>query len=301
MKLFYCCFVLFALLSSVSFSQKNDLDDFHLSGKVKSMIWATECTNRSKTKENKCRDSYMTVRFDKQGYKIVSYSQNFGHDSAARVFNGKGQIIRLEEYRGKDTDIAQYAYNDEGALIEETLTYTNALQGEKKQIIKYNKRGWETSEEHEYADSTKNKVYEFIYKYDSKDSIVEMKKMDLRTYRSLITEYSYDEWGYIKEETYSDDNGEIITRSVYKNDAKGNHLEITWENNSRTGHSLVNEILKYDEHNNCIEYTYDNKEKGLKGKVTNKYKYDAKGNWTKETRVKDGKTEAISTRTLEYY
>jgi hypothetical protein len=301
MKPFYCCFVFFAMLSPVSFSQKNDLRNFHLTGEVKSMIWTTECLDHSKTKEKACRDQHMNVWFDERGYKIVSDSENLGHDSIARTFNEKGQIIRWQDYRAKDTTICQYIYNDEGALTEEIWTYSKDIHGENGQIIKYDKQGRATSEEHQFADSTKRREYALTYKFDNKDSVIEIKKTDVKTHWFITTKYSYDEWAYIKEESVYDNKGEIITRHLYKNDAKGNHLEWTLEGTGRKGYFSVHHIAQYDEHNNCIKDKYENKEAKLKGRVTTKYEYDRKGNWTKETKTKNGKIESISTRALEYY
>jgi len=145
---------------------------------------------------------------------------------------------------------------------------------------------------------------EVIY-YDANDNVTEvirLPKNDILRERIKIYknpngfEDKYDDKGNIIETTYSDDNGNVLTKSYYKYNDKGYRIEHIY-NSINVEPRYRRFVFEYDKKGNNDMV----KEKSDKTVMKYRYKYDDNKNWIEKITISENKPLMISERTIEYY
>ena len=170
---------------------------------------------------------------------------------------------------------------------------------------------------------------EVIY-YDANDNVTEVIRLPkndilrerINTYRNPNKgfEDKYDDKGNIIETTYSDDNGNVLTKSYYKYNDKGYRIEHIY-NSINVEPRYRRFVFEYDKKGNKVRdiafnekgekidqarYRYNRyndmvKEKSDKTVMKYRYKYDDNKNWIEKITISENKPLMISERTIEYY
>ena len=133
-------------------------------------------------------------------------------------------------------------------------------------------------------------------------------------------EDKYDDKGNIIETTYSDENGNVLTKSYYKYNDKGYRIEHIY-NSINVEPRYRRFVFEYDKKGNKVRdiafnekgeridqvrYRYNRyndmvKEKSDKTVMKYRYKYDNNKNWIEKITISENKPLMISERTIEYY
>ena len=170
---------------------------------------------------------------------------------------------------------------------------------------------------------------EVIY-YDANNNVTEVIRLPkndilrerINTYRNPNKgfEDKYDDKGNIIETTYSDDNGNVVTKSYYKYNDNGNRIEHIY--NSINAEPLYRRfVFEYDKKGNKVRdivfnekgekidqarYKYNRYNDMVKKKSDDtilkyRYKYDDNKNWVEKITISENKPFMISERIIEYY
>ena len=179
-------------------------------------------------------------------------------------------------------------------------------------------------------DNLKQKVKSTKVYYDATDNVTEvihLPKNDIlreriNTYKNPNKgfEDKYDEKGNIIETIYSDENGNVVTKSYYKYNDNGNRIEHIY--NSINAEPLYRRfVFEYDKKGNKVRdivfnekgekidqarYKYNRYNDMVKKKSDDtvlkyRYKYDDNKNWIEKITISENKPLMISERTIEYY
>ncbi len=100
-----------------------------------------------------------------------------------------------------------YLMNENGKLIEETGTFLSIRHVERKKYI-YNDNG-KLSESNESSDLGQNSTIHYIYAYDQKDQLIEIKKLKNEE-PVKVTEFMLNEKGFLTNALSRDIAGKII-------------------------------------------------------------------------------------------
>jgi len=292
--------------------KKNDLDEFNLNGKVKSLKETT----------------YSAV--EKFGEPVKDELVQAEHDTLTeRYFNKDGFMTERNLYYyyfGELRSVNKYKYDEFGNKIE-LNTYDKGGELLSKSKYEYNDDG--NLNEESYYDEDGELMYEIISMYDDKGNKIEDITWDKDGQIQLGTEYKYDDDGNMIEKNnyyrrlapprlssnykfeYDDKGNQIELAVYYKNhpednifqkfryDDKGNRIE-------KNSYNLVGELeekkkYKYDDAGNLIESNSYDKD-GQSRRVTEyKYEFDNNKNWFKIIVYVDGIATEITEREIEYY
>jgi len=331
-------FLLFIGFSNETYSQKNDIEEMNLKGKVKSLKKDSYEVIKKNGEIHKGKivieyESKQYFIFDTKGNKIEEGSYKYETDGSIITYtykyNDKGNKTEKKKYYidgGLETKYI-YKYDDIGNLIEES-DYFQENRINNKQTYKYNDKGnlietnysnstgMKTKQTYKY-DNKENLIEEiystsfsvssgyegyetkYIYKYDSKGNEIE-KEFYTDGRFEVKTTYKYDDKGNITEDGMYDSFGKSLGENQYKYDDKGNKIEWNYKNSLYGG--LKGKVtLKYDDKGNLIEEN-NFKSFGLSKKnTTDKYEYDENNNWIKRVGYIKKKPVGIIERTIEYY
>lgn len=185
-------------------------------------------------------------------------------------FNSK----QINEYDSNGYRIKSIEFNSNGS-IDKILIMKNDSYGKDIEILTYNnKKILERRQTTVYDDQGR-----MIEAIDDFDPLVhETKKKHHRKHISILikTTFKYDEQGYLIENCLYETRNKILERDLYRNDDKGNRIEL-----------LVYDSVGQLQYTQKYDYIYDNKGKIIEEKqfipnnpYHNKfsYKYDDLGN-----------------------
>ncbi len=330
--------ILFIGFSTNTYSQKKDIEEMNLEGKVKSIKKNTyEVINKNgEIHKGDIVIEYESKQyflFDKKGNKIEEGSYKYETDGSINTYtykyDDKGNKIEKIFYNpdGNLNMKYSYQYDTIGNLIEES-DYFQENRINNKYIYKYgdkgnlietnysNPTGMKTKQTYKYDDK-ENLIEEInstsfsissgykgheskrIYKYDGKGNQIEITFFRNDTLSEKIIS-KYDDKGNMTEDKACDSFGKSFGENQYKYDDKGNKIE--WSYKSSLYGGLKGKVTShYDDKGNLIE-EYRNQSFGLSKKnTTDKYEYDENNNWIKHIVYIKKKPRGIIEREIEYY
>jgi hypothetical protein len=110
--------------------------------------------------------------------------------------------------------------------------------------------------------------------------------------------FTYDEKGQLRERSSFKGSGTLAFKYIFNYDDQGNKIE--WIQIAPNGVVNGKVNYKYDDKNYMIEETVYGSKGELKSTFTYTYDYDKKGNWTRRTKMLDGKPVEIKERQITY-
>jgi hypothetical protein len=262
---------------------KNDLQELHLKGKVKSM-----------------HESFYDA-VDKSGEIVKGKKTAKDDDVETRVtFNDKGyktEDARFDHH-GIPAMVLTYAYDDKSNRIEEARYNTvGTLVHKAKFAYKYNDSG-KVIEKDEVSDTSRLSKQSETYVYDAKGNLVEENwYITVGIVISKTTSKFDDKGNIIETAHYNDRTPEM--RVTYKMGNDGKLAEETWYNKGTKFNIMY--TYKYDDKGNKSEMNWCKENGKSFKKWTFKYVYDNNNNWTQEIQFKNDKPYKITERTLEYF
>ncbi|HNW98398.1 MAG TPA: GYF domain-containing protein [Bacteroidales bacterium] len=273
----------------------NDLEDYDLNGKVKSLKISSYAANGN---FNECQKNDMIYSdlliFNKQGNIVEKYEYNRDgslFDKYIYKYNTQGK--KTEENRYDSNDILfntiKYKYDINNNLIEEVenehlknknsvdITLRDFRHNSKNYIINYSSF---------YSKDT--------YKYDNKNNRIEERSYTSDTATITLITYKYDENGNEIEYNYNSSLGS--NKVTFKYDDNGNKIEASF-NNDVIRDGKYKYTYKYDDNGNEIEEC----EFKLNGSFSSKrtFEYDDNGNKIEE--IKYNADGSISTKEISKY
>ncbi len=300
-------FILFIGFSTNIYSQKNDIEEMNLKGKVKSLKKITyEVINKNneihKGEISKNPSSHLYHVFNKDGFNTEVY--NYDTSNSELIFDTKNTFVYDYENRLKKKSTSldgnlfsekNYIYDGRGNLTE--MTEYNSL-GKLLRTNKYiyDDKGNKINEIDFRPDGSLQ--YKSIYKYDDQGNKIEWSWYDSDLNLIYKWKYKYNDKGYFiwSKRYYS--NGKSDLKTTYKRNSNG--IMIEWKN-FQNGVLIGKENYKDDERGNLIEQIIS-EQFGLDKKIiTCKYTYDKNNNWIKRINSLDKKPMSITERTIEYY
>lgn len=218
----------------------------------------------------------------------VKYKKSFKYD----VENRKINEIGINKFDNIDYSI-DFKYDDNGNLIEEycsnfnedstkdSKTYVYDLWGNRTEICIYSF----------YDDTLRHKIENT---YDYKNNIIDSTVYELGIYKYQRI-YKYDQNNFLIEEERINNEGNIIEKTTYKYDDKGNQIELE---NFFSNEKLV----RYYDDKRMVREVKSYNSKGIVERTTNfHYRYDEKGNWVEKIITIDNIPSYIEEREIEYF
>lgn len=243
--------------NSSSNVNKNDWLEHNLYGKVKSIkeftYYAVERFGEVEKGEVMSVFKPTTTIFNEQGYVI----EKVEYDLDGNIYSKK-----LYKYDNKETLLEKYKYDSDDNLIEKSF-YNYEL----------NEKGYKTKTIDKFSPEDSLK-FKFVSEYNSKGNKVLKELYTSEGSKFAITAFKYNGKNRLIE-SYSivDFSNDLIPKSTFKYDNKGNRVE----------------IKRYDSKDNFRE------------KSVVEYVYDEKGNWIKSTTSCDLVPGDIKEREIEYF
>lgn len=265
----------FILRGSKSNKKNNDLDEYNLSGKVKSVISFTyspeEHYGNIEIGEIKRRYNYEEVTFNRNGNKIEEkphHKNNKPTEKELHKHTGK-RSEKTSTSKTKLTHKYENKYDDNGNVIEEII---------------YNTDG--------------NLIAKGLLKYNYRQDVIEAVKYDSGGKPQKKLQFKYDNDGNLIEGIEYDPYGKCIMKLRFKYDENGKIINFS-QYDSFEILSFKN-IFKYDKKGNLFELKSD---LYGEGKINSKiqYKYDNEGNWIKLIKFDQGEIINIKERKIEYF
>jgi hypothetical protein len=267
---------------------KYDDDDFLLE---QSMTCSDTLVNwRQVFRYDKKGNRVEMIKYNHEGQSVERWRYQYNRYNLLReqtVYNANGSMANIEEYkydeRGNRTEWSKRTmggassgkwfakYDKKNRLVEHNMVDSSGGFFSKESWI-YDERGNNIAYCNYLSDDSLD--YEFLYRYDNENRIVE---------KSYIA------------------NGATVYSETYKYDLAGNHTEWNWKN--AKGRVCAKKTWRYDKYKNLIEEVEYNSAGGIKSKADYKFKYDAQGNWIEKITF-SGKTASpklIFKRTITYH
>jgi len=198
------------------------------------------------------------------------------------------------DYILRDGKKEVYTYNDQGYLIE-SISKDEDNKTLSSNLYEYDQKGNRTR--HDLLTADGNLFMSTFSKYNDKNQLIEKSNCvgGVCDEKSVLT---YDDKGYlIQEEKYKKD--ELSTKTLYKNDAKGNPLErLTYD---AEGKLLKKITSTYDKEGNETENIVYKGDGTIAQKKNYVYQYDKYKNWIKRTESENGELSLIIQQKFEYY
>jgi len=297
--------VILILMSSYSYIKKenNDLSEFNLKGKVKSI--------REYTYEN--IDNVGDIQNNKPNGKFVL------------CYNIKGNLTKRDSYHSDGRLVVNhiYKYDNDGFLIERIVFTLGEMDF--GYTFKYDDKGNEIESTSYNSDG--NLDYTIIFKYDINGNLVEKIRYNSNGKFEEKSKYTYDDKD-IKMDgiwiMYNSDGG-IELKTVYKYDDRGNEIEINlyqtdgsitekhkqnFDDNGNiiesisfypNGNIYSKDTYEFDNNGNQIEMnSYNSNSENVKNDTT-EYEYDENENWIKKIDYENKIVSTIYIREIEYY
>lgn len=280
---------------------KNDLPNYELSGKVKSVTTrcydlryygeseissiSTELTRAypktllcfndegymtSRCDYNSEEELYLTftreLRPDNQIITQTKVSTIMGTSVITNWYNDKNLVFKREEKDGDRVSCQDFfKYDENGRLVEQTHEYSGS-QNVDRMTTEYNKNGLPCLQ----------------VQYDENGN--ETQSCDTK----------YDKLGNVVEETIRDARGNKVAQFSYKYDNRGLQIE---KNVVRVDYKC-SILSEYDNHGYVTKRVTKSRETET---WTFSYVYDEQGNWIERTSFNEGFPVAKEKRIIEYY
>lgn len=258
------------------------------------------------------------------------------NDLTASNLKGKVRQITISTYEASD----KFGEIHKDSLNEKQ-SYTYDRNGNLSEVIKYNLNGvaerktiikraatYKIIDKESYNDKGEL-IQTYHYDYDEKNNLISFKNIEADKTLLQVTKYKNDKNGFLFESSSYLENGEMSTRNSYKNDTKGNCLEMTvfdrnesvveihkstFDKNSNTTESemsMYNKVISkntfsYNTNNDIIEEKYYPSGDSAPSTIW-KYDYinlDKSGNWTTKILIWTSGTKKVINKTereITYY
>ena len=233
-------------------------------------------------------------------YRILDYR----FDEQGKPFRGNTELLTEFDPKGRTTKmqvnnngmIMSYhdTYNSQGYLME-SVSKDEDNKVLSTNLYEYDKQGNRTR--HDLLTDKGSIFMSTFSKYNEKQQLIE-KSNCVGGECDEKRVFTYDDKGYlIQEDKYSKD--ELTSKTLYKNDAKGNPIEqLTYD---AQGKLLKKVTSTYDAEGNETENAVYRGADTLIQKKTYTYEYDKKKNWIKRTESENGEPSLIIEQKFEYY
>ena len=237
--------------------------------------------------------------------KVKTYIiEDYRIDENGKPFRGNTELLTEFDPKGRTTKmqvknngmIMSYhdTYNDQGYLIE-SISKDEDNKKLSSNLYEYDQKGNRTR--HDLLTAEGNLFMSTFSKYNDKNQLIE-KSSCVGGVCDEKSVFTYDDKGYlIQEEKYKKD--ELSTKTLYKNDAKGNPLErLTYD---AEGKLLKKITSTYDKEGNETENIVYKGDGTIAQKKNYVYQYDKNRNWIKKTESENGELSLIIQQKFEYY
>lgn len=255
--------------------KNNDLDEYNLSGKVKSVISfiysPEEHYGNIEIGEIKRRYDYEEITFNRNGYKIDEkphHQSNMTTEKELQNHAGKRNEKTIN-FKAKLTHKYDNKYDENGNVIEEIIYNTdgNLIA---KGLLNYNEKQ-DVIEAVEY-DSDEKLQRKLKFKYDNDGNLIEGIEYDSYGDCNRKLRFKYDQNRRILNFREYDSYGLLSNKEIYRYDEKGKLVELK---SDWYGEGRINSKLQY--------------------------KYDDEGNWIKLISFDEGEIINIKERRIEYF
>jgi len=213
-----------------------------------------------------------------------------------KEYDAEGRLAVMRKFSGKEIEKEwHYKYDDNSNMTEEVIR-SGKLRIIEKTNYKYDSQGRIISAE---TRDESNKIIAFYeYSYSDDKRTIRAKKYDGNKIILNTVEYLYPK-NYDQDECFEtdvyDDGNNIVLKTVFKFDAKGNLIEKS--SFGKDGKARDTLYYSYDDSNNLVKIK---KESGLKTLLGYEYRsYDKDGLQT-ETKIVSGEDEITSLIKFEY-
>ena len=317
-----------------STDEKNDISDYGLKGKVKSV--KSEVFNLIKEKDT---------------FKIGDKENSSGLDRNRTLsFNQNGKIDFEKEFyaNGKVSNEILYTYDKDNKLIRRKKVDNNGkdsfydnefLYNSKDSIIQWTMSNNDFRRIHKFERDKKNRLikmkviendtinYLFITDYDKKGNIVLEKEFKSNNIPIKLIERSFNEqnlkekekvveyltWDTLNYENhffYDSNRNLILVKNNFENDSTFTEIKNSYYKNDKLKESVrkpigssyfVTTVQKFNKKGELTEYSRIPSDERPKQVWEYKYDYDTKGNWIEKINFKDKKPLRMIKRSIQYY
>jgi len=257
----------------------NDLHDYNLKGKVKSVR----------------ETSYKAIdRFGEiQKGDIIDEFSLFSNYYV--LYNNRGNILTEIEYDldGSIDNKSTYSYDKNNRVLE--IIWLNNDGSQDRWISKYDEHGYLVEDKWYEDDGSLYLKYQYVNDNNGNILSTSCYAADGTLKSKFIKKY--DQKNNLLEHKEYNSLGEIILEQQNRYDKSGNRIEKIYKRSDFYNMSLSS----YDDKNNVIEeidYSSDGK---VKEKRTYSYEYDKKNNWTTKIHYRNGNPLYIIEREIMYY
>jgi YD repeat-containing protein len=262
----------------------NDLEEFKLKGKVKS-VNNTSCTfypQKDSTFEKQCEKG--STYFNLRG-QIITETESFYKVVSSYDSRGRLVSVKKSSFKEKDASVTNCKY------INNTKIETGYRNGEPG--------------------------LSFYTKYDGKGNVIEFSIKGIDSIVRVLKKFSYDKKGRVIQQLNYEQFTHEITNNITKQYDANDNLIIQFDSiklyrqlHKYDANNLLIELInsdgltskfKYDSHHNLIELIGFYKNGEIVTKMQWKYTYDSFGNIIKSVEYRDSKPTTSFVRNITYY
>jgi hypothetical protein len=280
------------------------LENRRIEGSVKSVIetdYNASMKGKNLRKEEMVRK--YTAKYDKSGIQLFGESLRSDATLLYRstfLYDEKGNRTEstFQSSNSSSPTKTKYLYDENGRRTGYSIYTGDGSLSEKVEEY-YNEKG----ERFEYKsfDSTGKLISMTLFEYDENSKIIEYNYQNkLDSSKNANTKYKYDSQGNTIEFCRYKPDGSISLKTTSKFDEFGNEIEYITYNPD--GSINRKETYKFNEHKEIIEDSVFKPDGILDYKDTYVYSsFDNTGNWLVKTTSRNGITNKITERQIEYY
>ena len=225
---------MFCLASCEKSTQKNDLAELKLNGKVKSIR----------------EIPYEAV--EKFGEVVKGDALAILGENQQITFNDKGNKIEENWFNSDGSLFSKYTYkyDDKGNKIE-SISFNSDGRLSSKSTYKYDDKGNKIEKNSFNSDGSLSS--KLTYKYDDKDNLIEVNWSNPDGSLNSKYTYKYDDKGNKIEQNSFKPNISLSYKLTYKYDDKGNEIEINSFNSDGNLDDKYTYKYTYDQQGNWIQ------------------------------------------------
>jgi len=314
--------------------EKNDISDYGLNGKVKSVksevynLIKEKDTFKIGDKENSSGlDRNITIRFKRDGkidFKKEYYANGKVSNEVLYNYDKDNRLIKRKEidYYGKGSVYDnEFLYNTKDSIIQWTMSNDDLnrvykiKRDDKNRPIKIKV----------IENDTINYLY--LIEYDEKGNIVSKKEFKSDNIPVKLIERSFNEqnlkekehivkyqtWDTVKYENqffYDSNQNLILKKKNFENDSNFTKIKNSYHKNGKLKKSVrkpiggeysVMTVREFNKKGELIEYSRIPSDENLKQVWEYKYDYDTKGNWIEKINFKNKEPLRMIKRSIQYY
>jgi len=182
-------------------------------------------------------------------------------------YNDKDQVIKeFLIYQDESSDTTTYSYDDAGRLIEKVTLDPDGEFESKKEFVYENQNLVKET----VSDADQKILRETCCVFDAKGNEIEITEFDAEDGNKIKTEFIYNEEGKRTESLRYNFKGEAVSQNFYKEDEKGQLIEII----EQTKFSKSITQLSYDDKGNMIDQLETNKAGELISRISRTFNED---------------------------